>query len=225
MQEDWAIWRDQSKWPFAPSEYVFLATAGLSILEGLSETGVALSGADAPYAWKFLHQTFADGNMVAVIRDDAFGKMHDLRPEAWNCERAVAEKRIRTCQFDAADPFSVPGGRRATQSRPCWLFVHRHNLEENLKALKLLSKRQVGEMQDSALQVQSTVAAVSDCAAWLEGEFGNRSTEGRDKDQFKTIALSKFTGRLSGRGFDTAWRRARATFPGRAKPGPKRTKS
>lgn len=69
--------------------------------------------------------------------------------------------------------------------------------------------------------VMATAAAIRDCEGWLRTKFDEQTTATWAKPQFREKALEEFSGRLSGRGFDSAWRAATSDFPDRARPGAK----
>jgi hypothetical protein len=56
--------------------------------------------------------------------------------------------------------------------------------------------------REELLSSSSTTKAESECRAWLAQEFAADPAKRRTKNDFRTTALSVFSGRLSGRGFD-----------------------
>ncbi len=70
--------------------------------------------------------------------------------------------------------------------------------------------------------VTSTGAAMRECTAWLRGMFQDASTASWAKPSFRKAALERFSGRLSGRGFDKVWLDLTKEFPERAQAGAKR---
>lgn len=69
--------------------------------------------------------------------------------------------------------------------------------------------------------VMSTAAAVRECEQWLLGELANPANATMRQPQFKARAVSSiFKGRLSGRGFKTAWAAATQRYPDFRRPGP-----
>lgn len=69
--------------------------------------------------------------------------------------------------------------------------------------------------------VMSSAAGLRACEAWLREQFADDATLDRTKPQFRNKALALFEGRLSGRGFDQAWRNVVKDHPDRAKAGAK----
>jgi hypothetical protein len=66
----------------------------------------------------------------------------------------------------------------------------------------------------------STAGAENECREWLAGEFARDTDKQRTKADFQSAALTRFSGRLSVRGFIRAWD-AVASDAGRSKPGRK----
>lgn len=64
----------------------------------------------------------------------------------------------------------------------------------------------------------STAAAERECDEWLAAAFAADADNRRAKNSFQTEALSRFTGRLSVRGFKRSWERV-APSHGRTRPG------
>lgn len=66
----------------------------------------------------------------------------------------------------------------------------------------------------------STAGAEAECRDWLTSEFASDPDKKRKKADFQSAALTRFSGRLSARGFIRAWD-AVAPEAGRSKPGRK----
>lgn len=86
---------------------------------------------------------------------------------------------------------------------------------------KLIAREPDTGLEDTpgqGVQVVSTAAAIKECASWLSSQFDNPEFP-RKKPEIKALALARYAGRLSGRGFNTAW--SSVAPPDRAKPGRK----
>jgi hypothetical protein len=100
----------------------------------------------------------------------------------------------------------------------CWLFLSRDSLNRALRAFS-----DQGEQEEAATAggAVSTAGGISECADWLRSEFEKPETASTRRDEFKAVALERFSGRLTGRGFRTAWERVAPDFPARSKAGRK----
>lgn len=87
-----------------------------------------------------------------------------------------------------------------------------------------------GAEVDSGIVVMSTGKGISDCEAWLRRHFEDyraakergEAPEWIGRDDLKRMAVNgEFCGRLSGRGFRSAWSKAVEDFPERKAAGPK----
>lgn len=65
----------------------------------------------------------------------------------------------------------------------------------------------------------SKAAAIKECVAWLDREFGKDPEFKKRRGDFEDSALRHFVGRLSGRGFERAWRQATNKHPERSAGG------
>jgi hypothetical protein len=65
----------------------------------------------------------------------------------------------------------------------------------------------------------SKAAAIKECSAWLDREFEKDPEFKKRRGDFEDSALRHFDGRLSGRGFERAWRQATNKHPERSAGG------
>jgi len=71
-------------------------------------------------------------------------------------------------------------------------------------------------------QVSSKGVAILECKEWLEKEFSNDPEKKKSKTDFRSIALARFHGRISQRGFDNSVWPELAQKYGRNQPGAKK---
>ncbi|MEH3037871.1 MAG: hypothetical protein PGN23_15500 [Sphingomonas adhaesiva] len=166
------------------------------------------------------------GALNTMARPFYGGAAIQLPADTWEIDSAMV--RLAWCGLDPERPFDL------NAAPTHWLFVERESLDAFVAGIEqgsLLPELQprpralldVAEAQQlektNVAHFPSKAAALGEVTAWLIERFDDQATERMVKDQFKEEALQRWRGRLSARGFATAWGNAVVSRPDRAKPG------
>lgn len=168
------------------------------------------------------------GRLLTMIQEEGLGTF--ARPfhggeslpidrSAWEVDSLM--DRLSLCAFDPNNPFDP----LAKASH--WIFVDKSGFEDaiaDIEAVALPDSEYLADEEgvDQAGNVvahPSKAAALNECATWLVERFDDPRTRAMRKGELKVECLSRFAGRLSARGFETAWQNAASQRPERSKPG------
>ena len=151
----------------------------------------------------------ANGQIETVIRPVLGGAYKVLDPSTWDAERL--ERRFRTGRINLDDAFSDD----LSDNCSGYIFVKTATFEPVVR--KLLRKHDT-----QVTTIISKAAAVKECTSWLIEQFKADTVGSMRKAALSNAAKERFSGRLSGKGFETAWSAAAEEFPERRAGGRRR---
>ncbi|WP_029547621.1 hypothetical protein [Sphingobium yanoikuyae] len=207
QNDDWSIWRDRKRWPFAPQAYVYLADAAEQLCKAWWGDGwltpfhfdcslAAPPSADQIIAQRDdaveqLHKFFAEGEVQTAYKNLGTLEFSAIRERAWYCERPVAERRIRSCTVDAANLIETnPFVRRVPLL--CPVFVTRQSLDTALDAITAKWRPDIAidagsiaieELRDESRALVSSQTLIS--GAWV-----TRRASAKQRSVFKFFNLA-----------------------------------
>ncbi|HWV12579.1 MAG TPA: hypothetical protein VN110_04725 [Sphingobium sp.] len=140
-------------------------------------------------AVEYLHKLFAEGVVQTGFKNVTTLEFSVLQERAWYCERPTAERRIRTCMLDAANPIEASSLARRVPLF-CPLFVTKQSLDTALDVLTGKWRSQAEADVDDAETYERSDDGQSPSDGTLSGAWVTRQASKPQRSLFKFFDLA-----------------------------------